>query len=484
MPTPITGPAYTQNTTNADVDRAVNLYPEVQEGRIAWVSTPGSTLLKDATTLNANMTPIRGIYTASDGTLYVAGGVNAIGYLYSFNGVSTWTDETSATLLNYGSSGPVTFVDNGTTLLIATPNGKSYTVPLGGGALSTTTTYTGGITGYPVFLDGFVAYCRADNNSVQVSGPYDVSTANGWNALDIRKAESSPDDLMSLATLNRQMFVFGTRSVEVWASSGSTDYPFAPVGGAPLPVGLIGQYAVASTDRAVYWLGASPNGYPAIYGSTGTEPERVSTRAIERILANATLANLQACVAWTYQDQGHVFIGFNITVATGSATSTTLVYDQTTRLWHERRNSTMATQHPGDYWAAAYGAVYCGGSGSAYVRQLSRTAATDYNTLVIQRERTAWHSLDRLGRVSWPEYELEIDALAAGGTVPFTVEVSDDGGYTWLSLGTYTAQKLSRTTNRLVVTRAGNSRDRAWRFKSTTAATSAYTILDARARVA
>ena len=260
-----------------------------------------------------------------------------------------------------------------------------------------------------------------------------------WNALDIRRAEASPDPLMSLATLNRQMFVFGKQSVEVWASSNSDDYPFAPVGGAPLPVGLLGEQALATTSRAVYWLGNSPSGVAAIYRSTGSEPERISTRAIDRIIAGATWANLALCRAWSYQQDGHTFVGFALTTSTGTATSTTLVYDEATELWHERRSNDMSTKARYDLVASAFGTVYGAEHGNtAHLLALGRTTATEYTasatSVAIQRERTAWHATD-LARVFWPRYELVLDVGQSSVAVPFTVEYSDDGGYTWTAHG-------------------------------------------------
>lgn len=474
--TPLMTPAYVQDVLNPDVDRAVNLYPEVQSGRLAWVSTPGTSLAKDLTTLHAAATPVRGLFTTSQGFTFAVAGSGATTYCDFYNG-SAWADKLGSAWTSVA-SGPVFFADNGSDTVITDGTNTISTPSDGSGGKTTLTGIWGASKGRIAFLSGFLAFCNA-NNEVQVTAPYDVTSVN---ALDVRAAESSGDPLMGVVTLNSQLLVFGTQSVEAWAVSNATDYPFAPIGGAQQPVGLLAKAGVVVTDNAAYWLGASPNGYPAIYRWGGGAAERISTRAIERILGQATLTNLQACIAWTYQADGHIFVGFNLTVTTGSATGTTVVYDQTTQLWHERRNYAGLLAHPGEFYAAGYGQVFCGGSTSAYVRQLSRTAATDYNASVILRERTAWHATD-LPRVTWARYELELDAGSSSNTVPFTIEVSDNGGYTWVSLPSSSAQPLDRTTTRLLVQRAGISRDRAWRFKNTSSTTVPYTILDARARV-
>lgn len=101
------GASYTLQSLNVDCQRAVNLYPEMNEmgtgneGEVAsLVSTPGLNLLVTLPT-----GPVRGVYTDSTGQLWAVGGNT----LYQVS--SSWVATAYGTLLT--STGYISFSDNG-----------------------------------------------------------------------------------------------------------------------------------------------------------------------------------------------------------------------------------------------------------------------------------------------------------------------------------------------------------------------------------
>jgi hypothetical protein len=96
-----------------------------------------------------------------------------------------------------------------------------------------------------------------------------------------------------------------------------------------METGILSPYTAVSVDNSIYWVGRDAYGSGIVYRAQGFTPQRVSTNAIELILQAApTPSTLRA---YTYQEEGHAFY-----IITGGGMSTTLVYDISTKIWHER----------------------------------------------------------------------------------------------------------------------------------------------------
>jgi hypothetical protein len=128
---------------------------------------------------------------------------------------------------------------------------------------------------------------------------------------------------------HRQMWVFGTDSVEVWYNAGLANFPLTPVQGAFNEIGCAAPYSVAKLDNALFWLGTDARGQGIVYKNNGYSGVRVSTHAIEYAIAQ--YGNISDAVAYTYQQEGHAFYVLNFPSA-----SKTWVYDVSVQAWHER----------------------------------------------------------------------------------------------------------------------------------------------------
>jgi hypothetical protein len=134
---------------------------------------------------------------------------------------------------------------------------------------------------------------------------------------------------------HRQMWVFGTDSVEVWYNAGLTGFPLTPVQGAFNEIGCAAPYSVAKLDNALFWLGTDARGQGIVYKNNGYSGIRVSTHAIEYAIAQ--YGNISDAVAYTYQQEGHAFYVLNFPSA-----SKTWVYDVSVQAWHERASGNQS----------------------------------------------------------------------------------------------------------------------------------------------
>jgi hypothetical protein len=295
----------------------VNLFPEAtpENGlEIGYLNrAPGLTKL-----VTIGSGPIRGLWA------HQTNGSDA----YCVSGTEfykIYPDYTYVKLGDVAGTGPVTFADNGIQMFIAAnPKGYIYNEVTNVFAEITDPDFTG--AGTVTYLDGYFVYNEPDSQKIWITQLLDGTSVD---PLDFASAEGSPDGVVAVNAIHRELWVFGTDTTEVWYDSGATDFPLTPIQGAFNETGCIAPYSVAKLDNSLFWLGNDPRGFGVVYRSNGYASQRVSTHAIEYAVQGYT--DISDAVAYTYQQEGHAF--YVISFPTGNAT---WVYDVATGAWHER----------------------------------------------------------------------------------------------------------------------------------------------------
>jgi hypothetical protein len=315
MKTPILGSAYVARSVNAADARMVNLFPEaIPDGG----KEPGFLNRAPGLRLLANMGdgPIRGLWQFGNYGYVVSGEV-----LYRVD--SLWNVFPIGTVA--GSSGPVSMVDNGTQLFIAC-NGPSFiynSLTLDFKQINDPD-FPGAVTvGY---INGYFVFNEPNSQRIWITQLLDGTSID---PLDFASAEGSPDGLVSLIVDHREIWLFGTNSVEVWYDAGTSPFPLVPVQGAFNEVGCIAAFSVAKLDNGLFWLGSDARGKGIVYRANGYAAQRISTHAVEWQIQE--YENLSDAIAYTYQQDGHSFY-----VLIFPSANTTWVFDVATALWHER----------------------------------------------------------------------------------------------------------------------------------------------------
>lgn len=135
-------------------------------------------------------------------------------------------------------------------------------------------------------------------------------------------AEGSPDLLIALKVINKEIFLFGTRSVEIWQNSTDPTVIFEPISGGFINTGCVGPRAIADDSSGkLMWLN---NKRQFVVWSAGKLdiiecPYDKELQAYE---------NISDCGANVLDVEGARFILF-----TFPGERTTLVYNQTNQTW-------------------------------------------------------------------------------------------------------------------------------------------------------
>ena len=318
MKTPILGSAYVARSINAADNRMVNLFPEVipEGGKEAGFlnRAPGLNFLQTVGT-----GPIRALWAhQTNGSDF---------YVVSGQEVYKLTSLTAAPILlgRVSGAGPVSIADNGTQIFFAcNPDGYIYNETTGVFAQITDPDFAGAVT--VAYLDGYFVFNQPNSQIIWVSQLLDGTSVD---PLDFASAEGSPDGVVGIIADHRELWVFGTDSVEVWYDSGATDFPLTRIQGAFNEIGCVSAYTIAKMDNGLFWLGTDARGQGIVYRANGYTGVRISTHAIEYAIAQ--YGNISDAIAYTYQQEGHAF--YVLTFPSGNAT---WVYDVSTQAWHER----------------------------------------------------------------------------------------------------------------------------------------------------
>ena len=493
MKTPILGSTYVTRSVNAADARMVNLFPEIvpEAGKEpAFLNrAPGLKLLN-----TIGNGPVRGLwaFSSSDSTACVVSGTQ----LYKI------TTSYVATLIGtVAGTGPVSLADNGTQLFIAA-NGPSY-------IYNNTTDAFGQITDpdFPgavtvCYLDGYFVFNQPNSQLMWVTQLLDGTSID---PLEFASTEGSPDGLIAVVSNFREVWAFGTNSIEVWYDVGATDYPLQRIQGAFNELGCAAPYSVAKMDNGLFWLGRDRRGQGIVYRANGYTGIRISTHAVEWQIQQYD--DISDAIAYTYQQDGHSFY-----VLVFPSANTTWVYDAATQAWHERAGFVNGsfTRHRGNCQMAFNNKIVIGDfeNGNIYAFDLDdfsdngniqkwlrswRALPTGQNNL----KRTTQHMMQLdcesgvglngyvIPEVIYLETELgdylitesndyliaDQETVATQGADPqVMLRWSDDGGHTWSNEHWASMGKIGQYYKRVIWRRLGMTvklRDRVYEVSAT-----------------
>ncbi len=461
MKSPILGSSYVARSVNAADNRMVNLFPEVtpEAGKEAGFlnRAPGLRYLQTVGT-----GPIRGLWaheTFGD-DFYVASGTEFF-KLTSLTGTPIKLGDISGT-------GPVSIADNGYQLFIAC-NGPSYIYNEQAGTFGPITDpdFPGAAT--VTFLDSYFVFNEPNTQRIWVTAILDGSQID---ALGFASAEGAPDNVRAVIAAHRELWVFGSSTIEVWYNAGTPDFPFARLQGAFAEHGLAAPFSVAKLDNGLFWLGADPRGYGVVFRDQGYSGLRVSTHAVE--FAIQGYSDIADAVGYTYQQEGHAFYVLIFPTA-----NTTWVYDVAASSWHERAGWTNGhfTRHRSNCQCNFANTTVVGTFDSGDICALDLDVYADVGQP--QRWLRSWRALptgqNNLARTIQHQLQLDIEAgvglnSGQGSDPQINLRWSDNGGHTFGNYHSAGIGKIGEYGKRVIWRRLGTTeklRDRVYEISGT-----------------
>lgn len=209
-----------------------------------------------------------------------------------------------------------TFATDGTYVFMASggkigyTNGTASTVLMADTDAPTTATHVG-------WLDGYLL-ANNQNNRFYWS---DVGNSLSWSSIAFASAEGASDAISALHVWDREIYLFGRRSLEIWENDGSN--PFSRVSGGFKSSGCEAPYSIVKTRNAAYWL----NDERRFVSFAGRAIEPLSP-GMNREVQKFT--KVDDCIASSCQTDGYTFVIFTFPTA-----NRTLVYNENNQTWSE-----------------------------------------------------------------------------------------------------------------------------------------------------
>lgn len=282
------------------------------------------------------------------------------------------------------------------------------------GTISPVTLPTGDLIADAASLDQRGLYVASGTAQVywsEVGNPADV------RALNTQRAVTRPDHLLAVRVVNRNVYLLGQTSVELWRATGQLSPAFVRVGDLAFDQGVAGRDAACGGDGRLWWL--SPDG--VVWSMVGQQPQRASTPSMDLEIGATSAANRAAAIMTAWAWGGRQLITLHVP-GLGAWT-----HDIGQELW-VRRESPGATGERWAYRAAAYGGVYVGGPGFATLASLSDTTVVDTGFGPQQRRWTIYTPAADVTPVG-----LALpDMTMVGGAGSVTMDYSQNGGATYV----------------------------------------------------
>ena len=448
---PIIGGAYTARSLNLNAQKCVNLYPVISDKGskpAGLYGTPGLVEFCDPSDARV----VRGAHAFGD-------------YLYAVIGDTFYQINTSGTATSKGTvstaTGKVWMADNGTTgnqlMVLAGTSGYVYDQSADTFAIIADADFPSASS--LTFQDGYGIITRSSTGQFWISDSYDFTS---WDATYYATAEGNVDDVVCAFSDHRELWLFGTKSTEIWYNSGSGSPPFDRKIDEILERGISAAASIAAEDNTLFWL----DDRKMVVKADGYRPAVISTREIDYQIAQ--YSDVSDAIGFTYSQEGQTF--YVLTFPAGNAT---WVYDAATGEWHQR------TSYPSPYnnrWRANCYAYFDGkhlvgdhSNGKIYELDLD-TYADDGNIIKAIRTGAAVHEKRHLLFHNTLELEFEagVGLVSGQGSDPTVMlRWSDDGGHTWSNEHWKAIGKIGEYSKRARWSKLGRSRDRIYEVSIT-----------------
>lgn len=319
------------------------------------------------------------------------------------------------------------------------------------------------------FIEGWLILNQPNTRVFYTTGPtpYQILFPGSFFSLK----DSSSDNLITLEEQNRELWLFGERTSEVWYNAGGANFAFARIPGVGPQIGCAAVYSLTRCGTQLVWLGRNEQGQNMIVATQQYSWERLSTHAIEHAITSYPVVN--DAIAYCYEDEGHLFY-----VITFPTADVTWVYDFASKRWHKRLSwdpvAGVYHRHRSNCYMDFGDVRIVGDYQTGYLLQMSRQYYAENNgstTTPLRALRRTPHIWAQESRQQIFPVALQVEFTPGVGLVTgqgsdpqALMRFSDDGGFTWSNQRTASIGLIGQTKKRVKWRALGmpTVRDRVW----------------------
>jgi hypothetical protein len=320
------------------------------------------------------------------------------------------------------------------------------------------------------FIEGWLEFNQPGSRTFYTNAPvpYTLVFAGLFYALK----DSSTDNLITLFENNRELWLIGERTSEVWYNAGGANFAFARLPGIGPQIGCSAKHSIARVGPNLAWLAQNEQGQNIVVMTQQYAWVQISNHAIENAISG--YPQVSDAIGDCYEDRGHIMY-----VLTFPTADVTWVCDITVWLatqgamgWWQRLswNATTASyhRHVGNCFVNFANLRLWGDYQTGQIHQQDRFFYTDAGNVLRAQRRTphVWSKEDRK-RIFSASLQVEFTpgvGLQTGqGSAPQAmIRWSDDGGFTWSGEVQVPIGAAGDTRDRAMVMQLGEARDRVY----------------------
>jgi hypothetical protein len=319
------------------------------------------------------------------------------------------------------------------------------------------------------FIEGWLIFNQPGTRTFFTTGPtpYQILFPGAFYSLK----DSSTDNLITIEENNRELWLVGERTSEVWYNAGNPNFAFSRIPGVGPQIGCAAVNSISRLGNQLVWLGDNEQGENIVVVQNQYAWERISNHAVENAISSYSV--ISDAIGYCYEEEGHLF--YMLTFPTADVT---WCFDASTKQWHKRLSwdSSTATyhRHRSNCFMNFGNARIVGDYQNGQLLEMSRSFYTDAGNVLRALRRTPhqWQKANR-GRLFFSQLQIEFTPgvglqTGQGSNPQVMLRYSDDGGFTWSNEIWTTIGKAGQTRNRAIwYMLGGEVRDRIWEFAFT-----------------
>lgn len=451
---PFVGPAYKGLNPFLNPQECVNYFLEpyqtMKGNKLALRGCPGLTTWANLAT-----------GAAIDGMIKIGS------YLMAVSNAKLFKISSAKAVTEIGSidiSGTVQMAQNGLQAMIATPSTQAYIYTLADDSLVriTDTDFPGASS--VTFQDGFFIVGRPNTASFYKSH---LNDGLNWDSDDYSTAAWKPDNILSVFSDHRDLWLGGEETIELWYNNASSsEFPFSRREGTELEIGLAAKHSFGGIDNGVFFLGRDRNGYGYIFRCVGYQPAIISTPPITEAINS--YSDISDAISSTYYIDNNSM--YELTFPTADKT---WVFDSSQNQWHERRSriSGVTGRHRVQNHVFFDNKHLMGSISDGKIYEHSRQVYDeDGEELEATRTTLAFQNNQDMITVNELQvlYTPGVGLVSGQGSDPLSIiSWSKDGGKTWSNERQVSIGKMGEYENRARVLQLGQGRNWIVRAKIT-----------------
>ena len=296
---PFNGPTQEGRLSLVGAQQSVNLYPKLQKpgdkNKISLYSCPGLKFL-----VSSGTGPCRSNGVLFKSKLYFVSGAELISIDDGGSAASVGTLSTSGGRVSIVAGRDYLAIVDGTAGY--SYNGTTF-------ATISDADFPAGATQI-TYLDGYFVVNKGSSDEFYISS---IEDPTAWAALDFATAEASPDDILAHTANQKDLYLCGATTTQVYYNSGNADFPFDPYPNGVMQAGIEAPHSLASSVYGVFWLGRTKDGEIRVVKTQGLQFSVVSNDDIDWQISQYTDAS--DAVAWIEQDGDRTIYVLNFPTA-------------------------------------------------------------------------------------------------------------------------------------------------------------------------